>query len=161
MESKKKFPWAFVSGGAWSQCENHFSGGTLRIMVSQNMILWITCGHNHLWSWFLDRFLCSKPRGISWAFISLGIYILKSYLGIANTQMATTPEVWKPKELYLMKETEPGIELVSLSQNWTLVWFPDYFVWQGMTGWNTILEFSLLNWWLFPVTLLFISSDFL
>lgn len=28
--------------------------------------------------------------------------------------MATTPEVWKPKELYLMKETEPEIELVSL-----------------------------------------------
>lgn len=148
-----------VPGHSWKIT---LDGGTLRIMWSQNMILWITCGHNHLWScWFLDRFQCSNPRGINWDFINLAIYIVKSYLGIANTQMATTPEVWKPTEFYLMKENEPGIELVSLSQNWTFVWFPDYFVWQGMTRWNTFLGFSLLNWWLFPVTLLFISSDFL
>ena len=51
---------------------------------------------NHLWTqsitcevvWFLDRFVCSKSRDSN--LISLRMYILKSYLGVANTQVATT-----------------------------------------------------------------------
>ena len=38
--------------------------------------------------WFLDRFVWSKSRDSD--LISLKMYILKSYLDVANTQVATT-----------------------------------------------------------------------
>lgn len=56
-------------------------------MWSQNTLR-ATWEHNHLWSClFLNRFLCSSPRGSD--LVSLGIYVLKSFLGVANTQGAS------------------------------------------------------------------------